>query len=164
MNDDRKERGRDALLKAAQDLDESTRRLAGYVKPSPFKTHRHLLLNEDYSTACSLQEFVLSLYNGATTQFRADALSNYDADHVAIFVEFAKSYYRHGENDEEFMSVCRRMWAQRKRWGVELLERLEAHKQIDPEHYQEGSASDWREQRDWLERQVEAYQAKGWIE
>jgi len=55
MNDDRKERGRDALLKAAQDLDESTRRLAGYVKPSPFKTHRHLLLNEDYSTACSLQ-------------------------------------------------------------------------------------------------------------
>ena len=28
MNDDRKERGRDALLKAAQDLDESTRRLA----------------------------------------------------------------------------------------------------------------------------------------
>lgn len=128
---------------------------------SPFKKYRHILF-EGYSTAGALQQFALSLYDGETTQFRADRLSNFDDRHLQIFVEFAQSYHQHGENDPEFMAVCREMWDLRKRWGKEHLARVEEHLQIDPKTYDEGERA-WREQRDWLEQTTQRYKANGWI-
>ena len=129
---------------------------------SPFEKYRSILLDEDYSTATSLQTFVLSLYNGASTQFRADTLRNYDAKHTAIFIEFVESYNRHGENDEAFMQVCRDMWAQRKQMGADHLARVAAHEAISPQDYDEG-VSEWHSERRWLEERTEAFRAKGWI-
>lgn len=160
-------RAREVQMRMSADLDEATDWIKQHLaqpRVSPFEKHRDLLLNADYSAAGALQQFVLSLYNSATTQFQASRISNFDDQHMAIFLEFARSYHRNVENDEAFMQVCRQMWLDRKRWGVELLERQAAHQAIDPSAYSEGSERDWREQRDWLERQVAEYQAKGWIE
>lgn len=129
---------------------------------SPFKKYRHILF-EGYSTAASLQEFTLSLYNSSSTQFRADKLSNYDDEHFRIFVEFAKSYYVNRENDPEFMAVCRELWDLRKQWGREHLARVEEHKRINPKDYGEGER-EWHEQMAWLERTTETYREKQWID
>jgi hypothetical protein len=129
---------------------------------SPFKKYRHILF-EGYSTAESLQQFVLSLYNGASAQFRGDSLSNFDQEHFEIFVEFARSYHANREEDPEFMAVCREMWAQRRQWGKEHLERIEAHRKLDPKAYDEGERA-WREELRWLEDRGEALRAKGWID
>lgn len=130
---------------------------------SPFQKHRDILLHADYSAAQSLQQFVLSLYNSAATKFEADRLSNYDSHHLGIFVELATSYNRHTENDPAFMQLCRDMWSLRMQWGREHLERVEEHRQINPKAYDDGEQA-WHEQMRWLDRQTEAYQAKGWIE
>ena len=131
--------------------------------PSPFEKHREILLHADYSAAQSLQQFVLSLYNSASTKFEADRIGNYDSAHLAIFVEFASSYNRHGENDPAFMQVCQEMWSQRHQWGREQLKRLEAHRQTDPKAYDEGERA-WHEELRWLEDHTEAMRGKGWIE
>ena len=131
--------------------------------PSPFKKYRDILLGADYGVAISLQQFVLSLYNSASTKFEADRLGSYDPKHLAIFVELASSYNQHGENDPEFMQLCRDMWDMRKQWGRKHLERVEEHKKINPKAYDEGERA-WHEEMRWLDEQTEAYQAKGWIE
>lgn len=131
--------------------------------PSPFKKYREILLGADYGVAVSLQQFVLSLYNSSSVKFEADRLGNYDPKHLAIFVELASSYNQHGENDPEFMQLCRDMWALRFQWGREHLERVQEHKQISPKAYDEGESA-WYEQMRWLDERTEAYQAKGWIE
>jgi hypothetical protein len=120
-------------------------------------------LDADYGVAISLQQFVLSLYNSSSVKFEADRLGNYDPKHLAIFVELASSYNQHGENDPEFMQLCRDMWAMRKQWGREHLKRVEEHKQINPKAYDEGER-EWHEQMRWLDERTEAYQVKGWIE
>lgn len=129
---------------------------------SPFKKYRHILF-EGYSTAESLQEFTLSLYNGATTRFRADRLANYDAEHFRIFTELAASYHANREEDEDFMAVCREMWAQRKQWGREHLAEVEKHRMIDPSAY-EGGEREWREQMEWLNKTTLRHREMGWIE
>jgi hypothetical protein len=131
--------------------------------PSPFKKYRDILLGADYGVAVSLQQFVLSLYNSSSAKFEADRLGNYDPKHLDIFVELASSYNQHGENDPEFMQLCRDMWALRFQWGREHLERVQEHKQIDPKAYDDGESA-WYEQMRWLDERTEAYQAKGWIE
>lgn len=130
---------------------------------SPFDKHRAILLHSDYGVAISLQQFVLSMYNSSSVKFEADRLGNYDPKHLAVFVELASSYNANGENDEAFMQVCREMWAQRKQWGREHLERLAEHMGIDPKVYDEGERG-WREQLEWLEGRSEVYRAKGWID
>ncbi|HCF4226629.1 hypothetical protein ACIUZJ_29915 [Pseudomonas aeruginosa] len=131
--------------------------------PSPFKKYRDILLGADYGVAISLQQFVLSLYNSASTKFEADRLGSYDPKHLGIFFELASSYNQHGENDPEFMQLCRDMWDMRKQWGRKHLERVEEHKQINPKAYDEGERA-WHEEMRWLDERTEAYQAKGWIE
>jgi len=130
---------------------------------SPFYRHRELLLTGTYGVAESLQQFVLSLYNGARTQFAANKLVNYDDEHFTIFADFAAYYRKHAENDEAFMAVCREMWAQRERWGQEHLARVELHMGIDPKHYDEGE-SEWHAQRRWLDSETERMREKGWID
>ncbi len=129
---------------------------------SPFKKYRHILF-EGYSTAESLQQFVLSLYNGASAQFRGDSLSNFDQEHFEIFVEFARSYHANREEDPEFMAVCREMWEVRKSRGRKLLAKLEAHRSINPKGYDEGERA-WREELRWLEDSVEEFRELGWID
>lgn len=129
---------------------------------SPFAKHREILIGADYSAAQSLQQFVLSLYNSSSTKFEADRLGNYDTAHLAIFVELASSYNRHGENDPAFMQVCRDMWALRWQWGAESLERLEAHRNTDPKRYDDGERA-WHEELRWLEDRSASMRAKGWI-
>jgi hypothetical protein len=130
---------------------------------SPFEKHREILLEQSYSTAESLQQFVLSMYNSDNVQFRADKLTNYDTQHFAIFVELANSFHLHGENDPAFMQICREMWAQRKQWGREHLEQLTAHKAINPKAYDEGERG-WHEHLEWLESRSTALRSKGWID
>lgn len=131
--------------------------------PSPFKKYRDILLGADYGVAVSLQQFVLSLYNSSSTKFEADRLGSYDPKHLGIFFELASSYNQHGENDPEFMQLCRDMWDMRKQWGRKHLERVEEHKKINPKAYDEGERA-WHEEMRWLDERTEAYQAKGWIE
>jgi hypothetical protein len=131
--------------------------------PSPFEKYREILFGADYGVAVSLQQFVLSLYNSSSTKFEADRLGSYDPKHLAIFFELASSYNERGENDPAFMQLCRDMWAQRKQWGREHLERIAEHLAIDPKSYDEGER-EWHEQREWLEKRAEALREKGWIE
>jgi len=129
---------------------------------SPFKKYRHILF-AGYSAAQSLQQFVLSLYNGSVTQFRGDSLANFDDVHFRIFVEFAQSYHANREEDPEFIAICQEMWEQRRRWGREHLARIEAHKQIAPSTYEEGE-QEWHAQLRWLEQQTDDLRARYWID
>lgn len=130
---------------------------------SPFEKHRAILLDEDYSAANSLQQFVLSMYNSASTKFEADRLGNYDGHHFAIFVELANSFHLNGENDPAFMQVCRDMWALRKQWGQEHIARVIEHESIAPDDYEEGKQG-WVEQKRWLDERTAVCRANGWID
>lgn len=83
---------------------------------SPFEKYRDLLL-DDYSTAESLQNFVLSLYNRKKFRFDPQDIRFYDIEHFEIFIELASSYREHGEADRDFIALCNEMVARRKQSG-----------------------------------------------
>jgi hypothetical protein len=128
---------------------------------SPFLKYRPILLSQSYSTACSLQEFTLSLYNGNDVQFNASKLTNYDQDHFKIFVELATSYHLHGENDAAFVQVCKDMWTQRREWAREHLAAEAEHLASDPAKY-EGGGSEWCDQARWMAGVSADHRARGW--
>lgn len=112
---------------------------------SPFHRYRHILLNDDYSAAETLQSFTLSCWNGATWKFRGDRLSNLDNEHLGIFLELAQQYASHGERDAMFMDTCREMLKQRRRWAAENKAKMDLLAQTSPDDYEEGPAEYWRE-------------------
>lgn len=83
---------------------------------SPFEKYKELLL-DDYSTAESLQNFVLSLYNRNTFRFDPQDIRFYDIEHFEIFIELASSYRENGEADRGFIAVCNEIVARRKQSG-----------------------------------------------
>ncbi|RMR70283.1 hypothetical protein ALP80_200141 [Pseudomonas savastanoi pv. fraxini] len=112
---------------------------------SPFLRHRALLVKHDYSAAQTLQSFVLSCWNGNTWQFRGDRLTNLDQEHRRAFLEMAQSYAIHGENDPDFMEVCRTMIEQRRRWAVENKAKMDELAESSPDDHPDGRAEYWRE-------------------
>lgn len=132
------------------------------MSESPFHTHKHLLLDEGYSTARSLQLFVLSMYQ-RRWKFNGDVLSNFDEAHIEIFCDFARSYRTHGESDQAFMNVCRAMIQQREKWAANNLANLQALEALDPNTYEEGPDSHRRYVRDLFE-QYERDREQGLIE
>jgi|GEM_PF-2985110 len=74
---------------------------------SPFLKYRQILVHESYSTAKSLQDFIVSCYNPDAGQFRGATLTNFDEEHLAIFFQLARHYHAHGEDDPEFMETAK---------------------------------------------------------
>jgi hypothetical protein len=137
------------------------------MNESPFLKHRNILVEASYSTAMSLQSFVLSLYNGADHKFAANTLSNYDPQHMAIFVELATWYNRHTESDPDFMNVCGEMIRQRQQFARENLAELNRLLALNPNTYSEDGETGPSAHRYAVSdrrRTYESHQAGGWID
>lgn len=137
------------------------------MNESPFLKHRNILLNASYSTAMSLQSFVLSLYNGADHKFAASSLSNFDPQHMAIFVEMATWYNRYTESDPDFMRVCEEMIKQRQQYARQNLAELNRLLAMDPNTYSRDGETGPSVHR-WAvsdcQKIYEHHKAGGWIE
>lgn len=133
------------------------------MNESPFLKHRKILVGADYSTAQRLQAFVLSMYNGARFKFSADGLSNFDDQHLEYFCEFARWYHRHGENDPDFMDVCRAMVAERESFARLNLKRLKELEDTSLEDF-DGERSDYNYLLDQYQTTYAAHRALGFIE
>lgn len=105
------------------------------MSPSPFETYRELLTGASNSTACRLQEFVMSLYNDSRFLFRAASIRGFDERHIEIFLELAQWFNENGLNDPEFVRVSQdiiyKYEAQAEKNFAELLEL----KSLDPADY-----------------------------
>ena len=102
---------------------------------SLFLKYENILLNQGYSNACSLQDFVLSCYNGCMGQFQGSSLRNFDSHHFRIFLRMVKHYYDHGENDPHFLTVGSAIWKNRRARGCRLLAEIAKHQSIKPSEY-----------------------------
>lgn len=130
---------------------------------SPFSQYRNILVSENYSAAKALQDFALSCYNGNMAQFRGDALRNFDANHMAIFLELARHYHEHGENDPCLLEVGATIWENRRRAGRKVLDDLAALKAIAPADFQDGTEKDYWDEVRWLEKTASDLKKQGWI-
>lgn len=82
---------------------------------SPFETHEAVLRDGSYGASESLQDLVLSLWNGQGWPIDMGRLArNADARHWAIALELLESYRRHGEDDPVFMAIATDLAAQRR--------------------------------------------------
>jgi hypothetical protein len=125
---------------------------------NPFAVHRSKLIGSDYSSALSLQSFVLSLYNGSTWQFRGDSLSNFDDEHLLAFLQMARWYHRYTESCPVFMSTCRDMIQERRQWAARNLRELEALRKMKIADY-DGEPSDYYREIEDREKQYEWHKA-----
>jgi hypothetical protein len=73
---------------------------------SSFLKHSKLILQDGYSATEKIGSLVLSLYNGNAFPFDCSSFRALDEHHYAIALELIDSYYRNGENDEEFMKLA----------------------------------------------------------
>lgn len=121
---------------------------------NPFALYRDKLIGANYSTALSLQAFVLSMYNGNTWKFRGDSLSNFDEQHLVIFMRLASWYREHTESCPVFMETCRTMIEKRKQLAAENLRELEKLRDTDLANF-DGTAADLRHLIDDREKQYE---------
>lgn len=128
------------------------------TNPCPFVTYRHMLVGADYSTALSLQAFVLSMYNGNTWKFRGDSLSNFDDEHLRAFCRMASWYRDNTEGCPVFMAVCREMIEERRQWAAHNLRELEALRATDPKDY-DGEPSDYYSEIEHREKRYEDHKA-----
>jgi hypothetical protein len=82
---------------------------------SPFETHAAVLRDGRYGASQSLQDLVLSLWNGEGWPLDMGRLArNADAAHWAIAVSLLESYRRHGETDPAFMTLAAELAARRR--------------------------------------------------
>lgn len=77
---------------------------------NPFVKHRDTLLFADHGGARRLQALALNLYNGAEWPVDMGSLASYlDREYWDRALEMLEWYRKYGENDPEFMTVCRHM-------------------------------------------------------
>ncbi|MDH1403709.1 hypothetical protein [Pseudomonas sp. GD03730] len=124
------------------------------MNDNPFALYRDKLIGANYSTAQSLQAFVLSMYNGNTWKFRGDSLSNFDEQHLVIFMKLASWYRDHTESCPVFMETCRTMIEKRRQLAAENLRELEKLRETDLADF-DGTAADRRYLIDDREKQYE---------
>lgn len=84
---------------------------AGLPAQNPFVEHREILLSAGYGTAQRLQDLALHLWNDDAYPCRLGALAaGADAKHWKIAMDMIAWYRVHGENDRDFMALCREIY------------------------------------------------------
>ncbi|MGP0171279.1 hypothetical protein ACSVIJ_05275 [Pseudomonas sp. NCHU5208] len=105
---------------------------------SPFAKYRSILVDGDYSAAGFLQSFAMAMYAGAAFPLDASGLRNLDDQHLTAFQEMAAWYRRHGENDPDFVDVCKAIKANRAAYALRIKSHLDDLLASDPDSYEGG--------------------------
>jgi len=87
---------------------------AGLPTQNPFIEHREMLLSAGYATAQRIQSLAMHLWNDGDYKCEIGALAALaDSKHWKIAMDMILWYRVHGENDKDFMMLCRQIYEQR---------------------------------------------------
>jgi len=132
------------------------------MKPSPFLTHREILVNGDYSAAGFLRDFTMAMFAGEASPANCSGIRNLDPNHMRIFFELASSYNANGENDADFMEVCQAIRRERRDYAARIKKTLDDVLATDPDSY-EGGRDEHRSSVRFYSAEHEKNVARGWF-
>lgn len=105
---------------------------------SPFATYRAILVDGENSAAGFLQAFAMAMYAGAANPLDAAGLRNLDAQNLKAFLDMATWFHQHGENDPDFVDVCKQIREKRKAYGRRIKAHLDMILAGDPDKFDGG--------------------------
>jgi len=104
----------------AKDREEQAAERAKLPEQNPFIKHRFMLKSAGYPIARNLQDLALHLWNESASECHLGTLAaDADAKHWKIATDLIAWYRVHGENDRDFMNLCREIYNQRANVGGE---------------------------------------------
>lgn len=133
------------------------------LNESPFVTYHSILVDGDYSAAGFLQSFAMAMYAGAAFPMDASGLRNLDDQHLRVFQEMAAWFRRHGENDPDFVAVCKKIKEKRAAYARRIKNHLDEILSCDPDQY-EGGHDEHRSAVRFYEREHETNLSRGWFD
>lgn len=133
------------------------------LNESPFVTYRSILVDGDYSSAGFLQSFAMAMYAGAAFPMDARGLRNLDEHHMRAFQEMAAWFRRHGEDDPDFVEVCKKIKENRAKYAQHIKSHLDEILASDPDQY-EGGSDEHRSAVRFYQGEHEKHKAMKWID
>lgn len=102
---------------------------------SPYELHKDILLDDSYSTARRLQDFVLHQYESERYPFDANqCVGGFDSRHLQIFSDLKSWFSTHGP-DQVFREIAEIISVRRLKEALENLEELDCLRAMKPETY-----------------------------
>lgn len=130
---------------------------------SPFLTHREMLVKEGYSAAGFLRSFTMAMFAGEASPTSCSGIRNLDREHLAIFLDLAKSFHANGEGDPEFVATCQAIRAEWRKHAQVIKKTLDEVRATDPHEY-EGGSGDHAESLRFYGAEHAKNVARGWID
>lgn len=102
---------------------------------SPYELHKDILLDDSYSTARRLQDFVLHQYQSGRFPFDANqCIGGFDSRHLQIYSDLKEWFWNHGP-DPVFKEIAEIIIVRRLKEALENLEELDCLRAMQPEAY-----------------------------